>query len=117
MEYTNYKGEKKDLSELDHQHLSNIYWYNKVIFDKNDIYLSIVLDQIRDRFDSKLLPYTPQWQFWQEIEYLDKIGAFVWNESRTEADIVYKFKVIGHYTTPETIRQNKINSIVDEESI
>lgn len=114
MEYTNYKGEKKQLVNLDHQHLSNIYWFNRIIWSRDDDYLSLILEQIKIRFEGTILPYIPQWQFFSEVQYLDKMDYLVWNDSRTEADIVYFGDVVGHYTTPETIRENKLNDIFNE---
>lgn len=113
MEYTNYKGEKKSLDQVDHQHLSNIYWFNKIIWDRSDDYLRFILDQINTRFDSVILPYIPQWQFQAELDYLDKMRFLIWNEDRTEADVVYKGHVVGHYTTPEKIREDKLKEIID----
>lgn len=113
MEYTNYKGEKKPLNQIDHQHLSNIYWYNKIVFNRDDHYLKFILDQINSRFDSKILPYVPQWQFQAEIEYLDKMGFLNWNKDKTEADVIYQGHVVGRYITPERLREIKLKEIID----
>lgn len=112
MEYTNYKGDKKSLAELDHQHLSNIYWFNKIIWERDDNYLKFILDQIRDRFEGQLLDYIPQWQFKQEIGYLDKMGFLNWNQEHTEADVIYDGHIVGHYIIPEKLRENKINELI-----
>lgn len=112
MEYTNYKGEKKSLVELDHQHLSNIYWYNKILWDRDDYYLKFILDQINTRFEGKMLPYIPQWQFTHEIDYLDKMGFLNWNQEHTEADVIYDGHTVGHYIIPEKLREDKINELI-----
>jgi hypothetical protein len=54
----------------------------------------------------------PQWQFRNEIFYLEKHGHFVWNQEKTRADIVYRGKVVGYYETPEQLREEKINEIL-----
>lgn len=113
MEYTNYKGEKKTLDQIDQQHLSNIYWFNKIVWNRDDNYLKFILDQINTRFDSIILPYVPQWQFQAEIEHLDKMGFLNWNQEKTRADVIYKGHVVGYYTTPEQLRENKLKEIID----
>lgn len=112
MEYTNYKGEKKSLVELDHQHLSNIYWFNRVVWNRDDNYIQLVLEQIESRFEGKILPYVPQWQFKQEIAILEKLNAFNWNQEHTEADVIYDGHIVGHYIIPEKLRENKINELI-----
>lgn len=112
MEYTTYTGEKKQLDQIDQQHLSNIYWFNRVIWNRDDNYLSHILEQINTRFEGKILPYIPQWQFTQEIEILDKTGKFIWDQDRTEADIIYAGHIIGHYITPQKLREDKISEII-----
>lgn len=59
-----------------------------------------------------MLPYIPQWQFTQEIEYLEKNGNFKWNQDHTEADVMYRGHVVGHYIIPEKLREDKINELI-----
>lgn len=113
MQYTNYKGDKKPLTELEHQHLSNIYWFNTIVWKRTQESLSLILEQIDKRFNGEILPYIPEWQFKNEIEWLESRGHFAWDEDKTEADVVYQGKVVGHYITPQKLRDSKLNQIID----
>ena len=113
MIYKNYKGQKTNFKEVSHDHLSNIYWFNKICNGYNDTTLKFVLDEIKERFNGHLLPYRPQWQFKNEIDFLEKLGHFLWNEEKTKADIIYQGKIIGYYETPDSIRDEKINKLLE----
>ena len=112
MIYRNYKGERTDFENLTHQHLSNIYWFNKVCNGYSDDKLNLFIDAIRNRFENIILPYNPEYQFIEEIEYLNKRGHLIWNEDKTRADIVYKGKVVGYHETIEYIRDRNIIKIL-----
>jgi len=61
---------------MDHQHLSNIYWFNRII---NEITSpKIIMDRITNDFDGSILPYRPKPSFKLEIDELDKRGLLSW---------------------------------------
>lgn len=113
MNYTNYKGETKNFLTIDHQHLSNIYWFNRVCNGVSELRLKFITDEIDKRFDGVMLPYNPQCGFKQEIECLEKSGRFIWNSEKTRADIVEYGMVIGYYETQDYIREKNINNIIN----
>jgi hypothetical protein len=113
MEYKNYKGQTTNFKNVTQDHLSNIYWFNKICNRYNDDSLRFILDDINERFNGELLPYRPQWQFKAEIEFLEKNGKFVWNEQKNKADIVHHGQIVGYYETPEYLRDEKINKIFE----
>lgn len=69
--WTTWEGNVKTVEEIDHQHLSNIYWFNIVLY--NRIYLFVV-KELHRRFDGELLPYIPDVRFENEIRSLEKKG-------------------------------------------
>lgn len=72
--WTTWEGKKKTVKEIDHQHLSNIYWFNILLY--NRVYLFIV-DELKSRFNSALLPYRPDVRFENELRSLKKNGFLV----------------------------------------
>lgn len=114
MKYTDYTGKTKDFQTIDHSHLSNIYWFNRICNGVSHWRLKIVTDEIDRRFDGVILPYNPQWKFKQEIEYLEKAGRFIWNSEKTRADIIENGVIVGYYESPDYIRDEKLNKLLNE---
>ena len=117
MKYRNFDGKTEMISEMDHQHLSNIIWYNRIVL-KNSKELEVFIKEIKIRFNDEVLPYRPHKNFKDEIKWLDDNEHFVWNKDKTRADIIiYDFesdgdKIIGCYETTEFIRDKKIEEIL-----
>jgi hypothetical protein len=65
--FTTYDGRHVDENDITHQHLSNIYWFEK-IFNRASRALVI----LQKRFNGQILPYRPKFEFKDEISYLDK---------------------------------------------
>ncbi len=114
MNYTDYNGHTQDFSTIDHGHLSNIYWFNRICNGVSHSRLKFVIDEIDRRFDGNILPYNPQWRFKQEIEYLEKAGRLIWNSERTKADIVEYGTIVGYYESPDYVRDEKINKLIND---
>jgi len=86
-------GRKLSIGELEHQHLSNIYWFNIILH--NRVYL-FVKNELEKRFDGVLLAYRPDVRFDPEIKGLEKKGLLVWNLEKTYGHIVmHDGNVIG----------------------
>lgn len=113
MEYKNYKGQSVNFKQLTQGHLSNMYWFNKICNRFSESSLIFIKDEINKRFNGEMLPYNPQWEFKNEIEFLDKNNYFKWNKEKTKADIVYLGQVVGHYETPEYIRETKLKKLLE----
>lgn len=75
------------LKDTDHQHLSNIYWFNTVLADhcfeqhrtmrEFDNYISLATMariQLQNRFNNELLPYHPHPDFKEEHNFLKQHG-------------------------------------------
>jgi len=86
--WTTWEGRRLTVDQIDHQHLSNIYWFNVLLY--NRVYLFIV-EELQKRFNSVLLPYRPDVRFDNEIRSLDKKG-FLYEGGRL---IMYNGVVIG----------------------
>lgn len=105
-----FSGEVKDFDKLEHQHLSNIYWFNKILnlFEPQNI-----ITKIEKEFNGEILPYRPHPDFKQEILSLEKKGYLVWRTNeKLIADISYKGKIVGEFKTRNYIRDEKINQII-----
>lgn len=113
MRYTTFENRKVDTDKMDQQHLSNVYWFQKLI-NGIDCHKEI-LAQLNNRFDGKILPYRPMPKFRSEIDSLDRLGYLVWKDidGFTIADIVYKGEIIGSACYTEQIRDILINEIIN----
>ena len=95
--WTTFNGRVITPENLDHQHLSNIYWYHKLVFEVDHIW---VIDLIRVRFNGQLLPYAPHVDFHHEIQALEQKGFLHWHptsngEAITVGTIIYNNQAIG----------------------
>lgn len=89
-EWTTFDGRKVSISDIDHQHLSNTYWFMKIFWKAPDAQLWQILEQIQQRFDGRILDYHPRVDFKEEIAYLRRKGMI------TSADeIIYNGEIIG----------------------
>ncbi len=86
--WTTWEGRRLTVEQIDHQHLSNIYWFNVLLY--NRVYLFVV-EELQKRFNGVLLPYRPDVRFDNEIRSLDKKG-FLFEGGRL---IQYNGVVIG----------------------
>lgn len=95
--WTTFKGRVIPTEQLDHQHLSNIYWYHKLVLGFEHRW---ALDLIRERFNGQLMPYAPHIDFTYEISELERLGILQWaptvkEEAITVGTLVYNGQVIG----------------------
>lgn len=74
-EWTTFQGKKVTLETIDHQHLSNVYWYARIFFESIP---GNVLKIISERFNGQVLEYRPHADFEQEIQALENKGMLVW---------------------------------------
>ena len=54
MEYRTFENKVVDTNKIDHQHLSNIYWFNKILNRMNPP--SIITNRINEEFGGEILP-------------------------------------------------------------
>lgn len=90
--WTTALGEQKLFSEIDHQHLSNILWFNEVLNGWNkynsESYFSLDLE-LHKRFRGVKLEWKPL-PIPHEIEFLKNLGLIDSNN-----DIIFQGKKIG----------------------
>lgn len=113
MAYTSFNGKKTNLDEMEHQHLSNIYWFNRILNNVQPHRLSFVTNIIDSKFAGEILPYKPHPDFSGEVDRLDQLGLFKWDADRTEAEIWYEGKKVGYFKTKQHERDEKINQILE----
>ena len=87
--WVTFQGKPKLVSEIDHQHLSNMYWFHLIFWDRK---LQWVIDEINDRFNGQILHYRPHLQFESEIQGLEDRRMIRWTE---ETDSLMKVGVIS----------------------
>jgi hypothetical protein len=81
-------GEIKLISEIDHQHLSNIIWFDKIFKCFNNI--GSVYLELLNRFNNELLPYKPL-PITNEIMNLREL-----NMVDKHNNIIFENKIIGN---------------------
>ena len=64
--WTTWDGRNTNMNKIDHQHLSNIYWYNKIVQKQK---ANWVFNYLELKFNGQLLPYRPHVRFQEEIDY------------------------------------------------
>jgi hypothetical protein len=76
LHWTTFAGKPVSLDSIDHQHLSNCYWFNRILFEVpiGDFHLLRILGELADRFNGQLLPYRPHIEFRWEIRHLRNRG-------------------------------------------
>jgi hypothetical protein len=72
-----FDGQVLKYDELDHQHLSNIYWYNMICLNNKPLN---IVNIINNRFYGEILPYKPMLKFKDEIAFLESRGYLVWTD-------------------------------------
>jgi hypothetical protein len=115
MTYTTFSGERKDFNKIDHQHLSNIYWFNKIINERDDWFLNPILKRFENEFNGEILPYRPHPDFKQEIDWLEELGYLNWQDKeKTTAKITFEGKEVGEYKSKLFVRNEKIDNLLNE---
>jgi hypothetical protein len=95
--WLSFDGKRKTIDQLDHQHLSNIYYYMK--YTQPEVYSSaevqMMKDELAKRFDDILLPYKPLRKFKLEIELLSRRGYLKQKKNMDGLDVVINGEWIG----------------------
>lgn len=99
MEWTTFKGKTVSLKTIDHQHLSNCYWYLKILLRATKEQLQPLVEESKDRFNGQILPYRPHVEFKQEIEMLGAKGL-IRRLKLGKYEIVYHGEIIGEISIP-----------------
>lgn len=76
--WTTFNKREIPVAELDHQHLSNIYWFHILKWKER---LNWVIDEIKLRFNGQVLEYKPHTEYAHEIEFLEKEGYLTWKSN------------------------------------
>ena len=95
-------GEEKMISQIDHQHLSNIIWYHAILANS---YIHWALELIEEKFEGKILPYRPPFngtmtneiralhvQKHCEVKYYSEDGE----EVKAFSNISYDGQIVGY---------------------
>lgn len=97
-----FKGKKISISTIDHQHLSNCYWYLLVCqgLPKTHRMFKGIREALADRFNGQLLPYRPHVEFDYEIDTLDRKGFLLITSNPRRTIIVFENEVVGEIIRP-----------------
>lgn len=98
--WTTFNGRKVSLHTIDHQHLSNVYYFNTLIgnMKKEDDFAKDIQHILDENFNGQLLSYRPHRKFTYEIEALTELGYL-----QSNGDIVVNNFKVGEIVTTETI--------------
>lgn len=112
MKYSTFEGKQVDTNEIGHQHLSNIYWFNKVLFGRDP--LKIILDRLKNEFNNEILPYRPKVTFTSEINLLEYYGLISWEviDGIKRGNICYNGHVVGEVISVQDSRELILNQIL-----
>ena len=120
MNYTTFDNKKVNFTEIDHQHLSNIYWFNKILngidlMQTDAVFKSFLQKRIQNEFNGEIIPYQPKSSFTSEINELDRRGLLSWREEDgvRVADICYDGHVVGKACYLSDQRELTINKLID----
>jgi hypothetical protein len=93
----------KDVTDetIDHQHLSNIFWYYRILIGSLDNLPAGMKQTLDDKFNGQLLPYRPHIKFEAEIKDLEESGYLVWhNSEKKNGDIYVHDEWVGEVIKP-----------------
>lgn len=95
-----FQGREVTLETIDHQHLSNAYWFLRIYHQTPIEELSEFQEVLDRRFNGQLLPYRPHSAFREEIRFLrDK--NMLRRKSHNHYEIEWNGDVIGEVRTLE----------------
>lgn len=89
-EWGTFYGTKMRVSEISHQHLSNILWYYKLVVKSKPT--QHIQSELEKRFGGILLPYSPLLSFPEEIQALVNQG---YTTGHPNADIKVNGEWVG----------------------
>lgn len=85
-------GKRIKVSELSHQHLSNIVWYFELVLGSGFSFMPQIQYELDTRFGGIKLPYQPMISFTHEIQALKRYG---YTTGEPNADIMVDGKWVG----------------------
>jgi len=134
MKRMTFDGRVVSLDEISHEHLSNIYWFNKLINAAwNDVSgwkayeHKLVTKVLAEKWNSVLLNYSPHRNSKEEIKLLDERGYLEWyfDENGIKKAKIFEEPLFIHTSTPvrerrqigelceiEWLRHDKINKLL-----
>lgn len=100
-EFKSFNGRTNTLATIDHQHLSNLFYFEKYTWprvgtDPRQEIIALIQEELDERFNGQLLPYRPHIRFEQELNVLRTAGYLM-----EDGRIVVNGKQIGEVLTIE----------------
>lgn len=92
-----FEGVVKNIYEIDHQHLSNIHFFINLTAPEwyDDSTKTIIENELRERFNGKVMPYRPLRRFKAEMDNLQSKGYLVPKKDGDGHDIIVDGDWIG----------------------
>lgn len=95
-QWQTFEGQRKKISEIDHQHLSNIhYWMNLTFPGYESEIVNLIQGELDKRFAGEILPYRPLRRFKMEMDILQEKGWLCPKPSGIGHNIMINNKWIG----------------------
>lgn len=110
--WTTFQGKSVSFDTIDHQHLSNCYWFARVIWNvpETDLHLLHIENKLAERFNGQLLPYRPHRDFGFEINELKRKRYLSHDNQNPNRIIIHN----GNYEIGEIICTSSKRIILDE---
>lgn len=102
--WTTFDGVTKKVSEIDHQHLSNIIHFMRFVNPNYPKHIKEMFkDEIDRRFDGTLLYWRPLRRFAGEMKYLQRMGWLHKNENKhgKPTDVIINNQWVGEVNESE----------------
>lgn len=98
IDWMTFEGQIHKLSEIDHQHLTNIYYWTHYLHpewyaDTVKYRIKITIDQ---RFDGELLDYKPLRRFKDEMKLLELRGWLCEDDEYFRTNVIINGKMVGY---------------------
>ena len=100
MKWRTFDGKTVTAFDVDHQHLSNVFWYWKIIVGASERELTEIKAYLKFRFNGQVLPYRPHTCFKAEMETLSERGMLV-KKTSYSYDIIFEEEIVGEILEPE----------------
>ena len=95
-QWQTFEGQRKKISDIDHQHLSNIhYWMNLTFPGYEPEIVNLFQGELNKRFAGEILPYRPLRRFKMEMDILQEKGWLLPKQSGIGHNIIINGQWIG----------------------
>lgn len=100
MNWKTFQGKEASTDTVDHQHLSNCYWFAMIVLGVKKEGLEVYKQAMRERFNGQILPYRPHVDFTYEIDFLKEKRYIQSTDYKTKEEIYFNGILVGEILYP-----------------